>query len=121
MIRTFSLFAILVTLSGLAMAQTSSATISEALVMQLDPAGPVVEVYTIDCSAMEFASDDAAERFFTSLQDNLVAFSYNAAEKTAEMKLSLQHVADRGWGATEWNNYFNSTAERYNRMFEAFN
>ena len=121
MIRAFAFVAVMIALTNMTVAQSTSATMSETFVVQLDSAGPMVDTYTIDCSSLAFTSDEAAERFFKSLQDNLVQFEFDAASQTATMRLSLPYVADKGWGVAEWNNYFNSTAERYGRMFEAFN
>jgi hypothetical protein len=102
-------------------AQSPSASFTDNIQLVLDADSPVSDTYVIDIADMEFRNELAAKKFFGSMTDNLVSCTVDYAAGTAELKLALPYVEEQGWGVAEWNNYFSTTANRYERAFATFN
>lgn len=101
-------------------AQTpGNATIDKNFVITINANAPVVSDYVFDISAIPFKDEAQAEKFFKRNTDNLVSYSVDFANKTATVHLALQYVEPRGWGVTEWNNYFGGLSQRYTLTYQA--
>lgn len=98
-----------------------NASIDANLVIQLDPNAPLVSVYTFPISTMAFKNEEAAVRYFSLCRDNILNYTVDYAAKTATVTLGLQFTEPRGWGLTEYNEYFAKVAERYRSTLAVVN
>lgn len=103
-----------------ASAQTAgSATIGKDLVIHLNMDAPLVADYTFDISNLGFKAKEDAEIFFSRCRDNLMNYTVNFETKTATVHISLEYMEPRGWGLSEYNEYFSKVSEHYRSVFAA--
>lgn len=101
-------------------AQTAGkATINKDLVIHLNTDAPLVADYTFDISDLGFAAKEDAETFFNRCRDNLLNYTVNFETKTATVHISLEYMEPRGWGLSEYNEYFSKVSERYRSTYAA--
>lgn len=118
----FSVLLLLISFHFVANAQTATtgnATISSDFVITLNGEAPLAADYTFDISQLKFSSKEEAERFFSLCRDNLMNYTVNYDAKTATVHISLQYMEPRGWGISEYNEYFTKLAERYRNVYQA--
>lgn len=97
------------------------ATIADNMVIRLDTESPLVSDYSFSISAIAFKDAAAAERFFSLCRDNLMTYTVDYAAKVATVHLMLAYTEPRGWGITEYNEYFAKVGERYRSTLEVVN
>jgi len=107
--------------SAQAVATPGNATISSDMVIQIDPAAPLIENYVFSIAAVPFKSEEAANRFFSMSRDNILNYTLDYTKKTVTVKLGLQFTEPRGWGVAEYNTYFGNLAERYRTTLSIVN
>lgn len=89
------------------------ATIADNMVIRLDTESPLVADYSFSISAIAFKDAAAADRFFGLCRDNLMTYTVDYATNVATVHLMLEYTEPRGWGITEYNEYFAKLGERY--------
>jgi hypothetical protein len=72
-------------------------------VLSLDESGAFGYLFELDIRPMNFASQRAADEFFSNWTTELVSFQVDFAKRKAEVMLNTRSQSD--WGAKEWNTY----------------
>jgi len=100
---------------------SGTATIDANMVISLNADAPLVSEYTFKIDKVGFKDEAAAVRFFGLCRDNIVNYTVNYVAGTATVTLGLQFTEPRGWGLAEYNNYFQTLAERYRTTLSIVN
>ena len=92
------------------------------MALSISTDAPVSAFYTIDISDMGFVSEDAADRFFKSMTDNLVRATVDYTTQKATLHLMLEYApSSPSWTVTDWNNYLAGKTSKYQGAFDKFN
>jgi len=72
-------------------------------VLSLNDSGSFGYLFELDIRPMNFASQKAADEFFSNWTTELVSFQVDYAKRTANVLLKTRDKRD--WGIKEWNTY----------------
>lgn len=73
-----------------------------------------------DISGLNFKDEATAQKFFNSIQNNLVTFSVDYAAKSATMFLYPERLGKTIWTIEDWNQYLDSTSKRCATTYQSF-
>ena len=73
-----------------------------------------------DITGLNFKDEADAQKFFNSIQNNLVNFSVDYATKTATMFLYPERLGKTIWTIEDWNQYLDATSQRCTTTYQSF-
>lgn len=92
-----------------------AASINPQMLITLSDVGALSDKYVVSIADLGFSSEEAAKKQFGWLQDNLVGFKVNYAEKTVEVSLRKAGPAAT-WSVAQWNEYLQRKSARFTAM-----
>lgn len=74
----------------------------------------------IDISALQFADEATAQKYFKSIANNLVEFTLDYNTHTATMHLFPERLGKHTWTLADWNAYLQTMSARCSETYQAF-
>ncbi len=75
---------------------------------------------TLDISDLQFKSELEAQKYFHSIENNLVEFNVDYSAKTATMLLFPERIGNHTWTLDDWNAYIANMSTRCSTTYNAF-
>ncbi len=108
--------AMLVTVSGF----SQSVKLDDHFSIQISDQTLQQKTVQFDITGLNFKDEPTAQKFFNSIQNNLVSFSVDFTAKTATMYLYPERLGKTVWTIEQWNDYMDATSIRCSTTYQSF-
>lgn len=74
----------------------------------------------VDFSSLQFKDEVVAQKFFKSIENNLVSFTVDYASNTATMVIYPERLGKFTWTLDDWNTYFGNMSTTCSANYASF-
>ncbi len=106
-------------LAGSGYSQTA-VTIDKQFSIQLTPQMIEQGQVQLDISSLNFIDETAAQKFFRSVENNLMSFSVDFASETATMYIYADRLGNQSWTIDQWNSYMITASQSCIANYQSF-
>ncbi len=74
----------------------------------------------LDFSGLNFKDEESAQKFFKSIENNLMSYTVDFSSKTATMFIYADRLGNHTWSIEQWNSYMSSTSQSCITNYQSF-